>query len=90
MLPLAVPPGVIGNGQIYDLSTHNASGRRAAASSTSVMSSSLGRRPVTMDLVHEDDEGGHGSWTGREEGGTRMAWPNAVVVRLQLALWSRI
>jgi hypothetical protein len=43
-----------------------------------------------VDLVHEDDEGGHSSWTGREEGGTRMAWPNAVVVRLQLALWSRI
>jgi hypothetical protein len=36
--------------------------------STSGMPSSSGRRLAAMDLRHEDSEGGHGTWTGREKG----------------------
>jgi hypothetical protein len=50
MLPLAVPPGVIGGSQIYDLSAHGASGRRAEL--TSLMKGSGSKDEEAVAFAH--------------------------------------
>jgi hypothetical protein len=45
-------------------------GEEAGSVEHLIMSLSSGRRPTITDLVHEDDEEGRSTSTGRNEGGT--------------------